>query len=88
MHGQLETDRGLTLMCADTPPGMEHQPGNTIAVSLSEDDGDDLRGYCDQLSGGGTVTIPLDKQMWGDEDGMCTDQFGISWMVNISQSQA
>ena len=28
MHGKLETDSGFTLMGADTPPGMEHQPGH------------------------------------------------------------
>jgi PhnB protein len=25
--------------------------------------------------------------MWGDEFGMCVDQFGIAWMVNIAQPQ-
>jgi PhnB protein len=39
-------------------------------------------------SDGGTVAVPLEKQMWGDEFGMCTDQFGIAWLVNISQPQA
>jgi uncharacterized glyoxalase superfamily protein PhnB len=34
---------------------------------------------------GGTVTVPLEKQMWGDEFGACMDQFGIPWMVNITQ---
>ena len=88
MHGMLETDRGFTLMGADTPPGMEHQPGNNIAVSLSGDDDAELRGYWEQLSDGGTVTMPLEKQMWGDEFGMCVDRFGIAWMVNIGQPQA
>ena len=87
MHGQLETDRGFTLMGADTPPGMEHTPGTNITVSLSGDDGDELRGYWDQLSDGGTVATPLEKQMWGDEFGMCTDRFGVPWMVNIGQPQ-
>jgi PhnB protein len=86
MHGMLETDNGFTLMGADTPPGTEHKPGNNIAVSLSGDDADVLRGYWKKLSGGGTVTVPLDKQMWGDEFGMCIDRFGIAWMVNIGQS--
>jgi PhnB protein len=88
MHGQLDTDRGFTLMGADTPPGMEHQPGNNIAVSLSGDDGDELRGYWEKLSEGGTVTVALEKQMWGDEFGMCDDRFGITWMVNIGQPQS
>ena len=88
MHGMLETDGGYTLMAADTPPGMEHNPGNNVAVSLSGDDGDELRGYWEQLSNGGTVSVPLEKQMWGDEFGMCVDQFGIAWMVNIGQPQS
>lgn len=88
MHGQLETDSGFTLMGADVPPGMEHNPGDTITISLSGDDVDELRGYWAQLAEGGTVTVPLEKQMWGDEYGACVDRFGISWMVNISAPEA
>jgi PhnB protein len=87
MHGQLNTERGFTLMGADTPPGMETNPGDNITISLSGDDEQELRGYWDKLSQGGTVTVPLEKQMWGDLFGQCTDQFGIPWMVNIGQSQ-
>jgi len=88
MHGMLETDSGFTLMGADTPPGMEHHPGNNFAVSLSGDDSDQLRGYWDKLSDGGSVSVPLEKQMWGDEFGMCEDRYGVAWMVNIGQPQA
>jgi PhnB protein len=87
MHGQLESDSGYTLMGADTPPGMDFTPGNNMAVSLSGDDGDELRGYWDKLSSGGTIQVPLEKQMWGDVFGMCLDQFGVAWMVNIGQPQ-
>ena len=87
MHGMLETDGGFTIMGADTQPGGEHQPGNNIAVSLSGDDGDELRRYWQTLSEAGTVTVLLEKQMWGDEFGMCVDEFGIAWMVNITQPQ-
>ncbi|MDQ3931355.1 MAG: VOC family protein [Actinomycetota bacterium] len=88
MHGMLETDSGFTLMGADTPPGMDHNPGNNVAVSLSGDDADELRGYWEKLSNGGVVSVPLEKQMWGDEFGMCVDPFGIIWLVNIAQPQA
>ncbi len=86
MHGQLETPSGFTLMAADPAPGQSHSPGNNFAVSLSGDDGNELRGYWEKLSDRGTVTVPLEKQMWGDEFGMCTDRFGIPWMVNITAS--
>ena len=88
MHSQLETPRGYTIMGADTPSHMEYQDGARITVSLSGDEGEELHGYWDKLSGTGTVSVPLEKQMWGDEFGMCVDQFGIAWMVNISQPQA
>jgi PhnB protein len=87
MHAQLETDNGFTLMASDTPAGMQRNPGDNISISLSGDDGDELRRYWEKLSDGGTVTMPLEKQMWGDEFGMCTDRFGVPWMVNITQPQ-
>ena len=87
MHAMLETDRGFALMGADTPAEMQFDSGNRITVSLSGDDSDELRRYWERLSEGGTVTMPLEKQMWGDEFGMCTDRFGITWMVNIAQPQ-
>jgi PhnB protein len=83
MHGMLETDHGFTLMGADTPPGMPPKSGDNITVSLSGDDVEELRGYWSELSDGGTVTVPLEKQMWGDEFGQCIDRYGVSWMVDI-----
>lgn len=85
MHAMLETPGGMTLMGADVPPGMEHKAGTNFAVSLSGEDADELRGYWEKLSAEGAVSVPLEKQMWGDVFGMCTDKFGITWMVNISE---
>ncbi|MFE5909519.1 VOC family protein [Streptomyces wedmorensis] len=88
MHAMLETDSGFTLMAGDVPPGMDFSPGTNIAVSVSGEDDAELRGYWGELSGSGTVSVPLEKQMWGDVFGMCTDGFGITWMVDISERQA
>jgi PhnB protein len=84
MHAQLETTLGFTLMASDVPDFMEYSPGASIRISLSGDDGDQLRAYFAKLSDGGNVETPLEKQGWGDEFGMLTDRFGIGWMVNIS----
>ncbi len=86
MHAQLETPQGFTLMASDTPEGMEHKPGNNISVSLSGEQGDGLEEMFTKLAEGGTVTMPLEKQMWGDTFGMVLDRFGISWMVNVAMS--
>lgn len=83
MHSQLESGP-ITLMASDTPPGMELKPGTHISISLSGNDEETLRGYWEKLSSGGTVMMPLEKAPWGDTFGMCTDRFGIQWLVNIS----
>ncbi|MEV0634562.1 VOC family protein [Streptomyces sp. NPDC050619] len=87
MHGMLETPSDFTLMGSDTPPDMPLTPGNNFSVSVSGDDDAELRGYWEKLSAGGSVSVPLEKQMWGDVFGMCTDRFGVTWMVNIVQSR-
>ncbi|ATQ28317.1 3-demethylubiquinone-9 3-methyltransferase [Rhodococcus ruber Chol-4] len=84
MHSMLASPNGLVLMAADTPNQMSHNPGDNISISLSGDDEAELRGYWDKLSDGGTVAMPLERAPWGDQFGMCTDRFGIQWMVNIA----
>ena len=88
MHAQLETPSGYTIMASDTPDGMPYEEGSRITVSLSGDDSEELHRFWDGLADGGTVTMPLEKQMWGDEFGMCTDKFGIAWMVDIGEEQS
>ena len=86
MHASLETPEGFTIMCSDLPPGEAASTGSSISISLSGDDADALRRWWTALSEGGTVTVPLEKQVWGDEFGACTDRFGVSWMVNIGNA--
>jgi PhnB protein len=85
-HARLDTERGFTLMASDAPRGMELRAGNTVAISLSGDDADVLRSYWERLSAGGDIDMPLEMQVWGDTFGMCTDRFGLRWMVNITGS--
>jgi PhnB protein len=85
MHADLQAPNGFRLMASDTPPGMAYSPGDNISVSLSGDDEAELRGYWDKLATGATISMPLEKQMWGDTFGALKDQFGINWMVNITQ---
>ena len=84
MHGLLVSPSGLTLMGADTPDSMQFNPGDNVSVSLSGEDDGELRGYWDKLSEGATITAPLNRAPWGDTFGMCTDRFGVNWLVNIT----
>lgn len=87
MHSSL-TAEGLTLMASDMPPGQALEAGNNFGVSLSGDDEGELMSYWDKLSADGTVTVPMEKQMWGDSFGMCVDRFGTPWLVNIAGTPA
>ena len=82
MHSQLETPDGFVLMASDTPARMEFKPQAGVAVSISGDDEDKLRGFWEQLSEGGTVEMPFEPAPWGAVFGMCVDRFGTNWLVN------
>ncbi|MFC8285546.1 VOC family protein [Streptomyces cyaneofuscatus] len=84
LHARLDTPKGYTVMAWDVPEGVPYRPGSDVAVYLGGDD-DELRVRFERLSEGGTVTMPLEKQPWGDEAGALVDRFGITWMVNIGQ---
>ena len=87
MHGQLVGTTGLVLMASDTPDSMEFAPGtNSFAVSLSGGPADqtELRSYWEKLSEEATALTPLGTAPWGDTFGMCTDKYGITWMVDIA----
>ncbi|AEV83969.1 Protein phnB [Actinoplanes sp. SE50] len=84
MHAMLDTPQGYTLMASDTAPGMPFTPGNANSVSISGDASDNLRAFWDKLADGATISLPLEKQMWGDEFGQLVDRYGVPWMVNIT----
>jgi PhnB protein len=88
MHAMLEAENGITFMAADTPNRMEYRPGANITMSLSGENEAELKTYFQKLSAGGAVSMPLDKAPWGDMFGMCTDKFGVNWMVNITGQKA
>jgi PhnB protein len=89
MHATLVADNGITLMAADAVTGYrDNVVGTNISVSLSGDNDAELTGYWDKLAEGGKVEEPLAQAPWGDKFGMCTDKFGIFWMVNIAGSKA
>lgn len=85
MHSMLQAPNDLTLMGSDTPNAMEYTPGgHAVSLSGQSEDEDVLRGYWGKLSEGATISAPLETAPWGDVFGMCTDKFGVTWMVNIA----
>lgn len=88
MHAELNAGDGLLFFASDTPKRMEFHPGANISMSLTGENEAELKTYFQKLSDGGMVGMPLEKAVWGDTFGMCTDKFGVAWMVNITAPKA
>lgn len=89
MHGSLEASDLIRLYVSDVVDGMApHARGTNVTLSLMGDDDTLLRSAFEKLSEGGSVTMALEQQMWGDVYGAFTDRFGIVWQVNISPPEA
>lgn len=39
--------------------------------------------YFHSLASGGHISMPIESTFWGAYFGMCTDKFGIQWMVSF-----
>ena len=61
--------------------------GDTVAVTISPDSSAEGKAIFDGLSAGGEVVMPYERQFWGADYGMCTDKYGIHWMVNYVHTE-
>lgn len=62
------------------------EDANRIRIAIAGDDLEALTAAFSGLAQGGTVSTPLEKQMWGDTYGEVVDQFGVAWMFNIGSA--
>jgi PhnB protein len=84
MHGYLALG-DQALMGADETHG-EYKTPQGVTVSLHFDTPEE----CDRVFAGlaekGTVTMPIQPTFWSLRFGMCTDRFGVPWMINCAQA--
>lgn len=87
IHATLKTET-FSFMASSGQPGQTVKFGDSVSLSLNGDDEAQLTEWFHKLSEGGVVHMKLEKQFWGDIFGLCTDKFGIQWMVNISKANS
>ena len=80
MHARM-TIGDQVLMASDAPPDHFHKPQG-FSVSLTVKDPAEAERKFKALSEGGSVNMPFGKTFFSKCFGMCSDQFGIPWMVN------
>lgn len=86
MHIELPILGGHILMGTDVLPSMGHElwAGNNVSINLEPDSRKEADRLHAALSTGASRSMGMFEQFWGGYWGSCTDQFGISWMINCS----
>ena len=88
MHVSLPIGNGVLMGSDNGPSGPPLAAGNNFSLSVAADSRDESDDLLAKLSAGGTVTMPLETTFWGAYFGMCTDKFGINWMVVFETGDA
>ena len=72
-----------TLMASDIHWAQELQVGDSTSLSILFDgEEEEARRIFNELSEGGTIQMPFEKQFWGDLFGQFIDRFQVKWMIN------
>lgn len=72
-----------TLTGADVLPEVYEKPQG-FAMQLNIDQPEEARRVYESLSGGGEVTMPLQKTFWAEHYAVLTDRFGTPWEINCA----
>lgn len=76
---------GETVLMGSDSPSQHASKPNGFAVNINADTPQDADRIFGSLSEGGTVHMPIAETFWAHRFGMCTDRFGIPWMVNCEK---
>jgi len=89
MHIALPIGKGNIIMGTDAleSAGQSLTQGNNFHLAVSTDSDEETRNIFKALSAGGKITVALEKMFWGAYFGMCTDKFGVQWMVSNDQKK-
>jgi PhnB protein len=83
MHASLTLGESRLLMGSDDPTGTGGPKVGIAVAYVAPDEGEAKRVF-DALADGGETTLPFGATFWSRGFGMCTDRFGIPWMVDTA----
>jgi PhnB protein len=73
----------MLLMGCDIPPSMPSAPMRGFEISVDMPEESEVKRIFSELSEGGNVVMPATPTFWSPIFGMCTDKFGVGWMVSV-----
>lgn len=85
MWGEVVSENGFHVMADDVPSATAFNPGEIpFFVSVRGTDAEEISAYWDKLSAQGTVKAPLAPAGFSPLYGMVTDQFGVTWVLDVA----
>jgi PhnB protein len=86
-HMAIPITKENMLMGTDVVPGTNQPavaPGNNFYIVLEAESVDEAGKLYDGLSAGGKQDMPLEQTEWAERYGICTDKFGVQWMISYT----
>lgn len=82
--GGVTAPNGFSVMAFDVPPGRAYDAGtDAVYVSVRGTDTEEITGYWQALTTGGTVRADLAPAGHAPLYGMVTDRFGVTWALDV-----
>jgi PhnB protein len=85
VHARIDLGEQFLLGC-DTPAD-RYCPPQGFNVMVGVDEPGEAERIFNKLAEGGSISMPFQETFWAQRFGMCTDRFGIPWMVNCAKPQ-
>ena len=75
---------GDSMIMASDGCGTEDHKFDGFRLSICPENEAEAKRIFEALAEGGSIEMPLGKTFWSPCYGMCTDRFGVGWMVNVA----
>lgn len=89
MHIVLPLGDKTVLMGSDCDDGWcpEVVPGNNVSLSINAESKEQADRLFESLCSEGKITVQIGDVFWGSYYGMCTDKYGVTWIVNYAKPE-
>ena len=83
MHVSLSKNGQMILMGADMMPDFspEYIIGSNLEVCIMTENKDEADTVFANLADGGSISMPMENQFWGDYFGSVQDKYQVNWMI-------
>lgn len=89
MYISLPIGKEVVLMGSDSDSSEDWCPevtvGNNISLSVAAESKEAADRFFQNLSNEGKIIMQIGDVFWGSYYGMCTDKYGVNWMVSFDK---